>query len=422
MRKVAFTVLLLLAPVLAQAQSQTSGSLANQRAKEFVDQFWFEWSSANSVALPYLQSVIDERIISYGKLVSREQYMKVQMALAKRWPSRQYVLQAGTEQIKCDQSSAKCFVKGIVSWHNSSTARNSTSSGSANFNFTLRETADHRSPSYVVAELSSSVIKRSLIQRAANSPVKSDASVNGNFASSPSDTGSPIFAETIPYVGCSGEDMNGPIVAPTGDSVSVTIPEKMAKMLTYYVNADDQHVLAPRGWHCESSSGADGGRLCVVQRAQELAIGAKILGPAVCYQFIGGGIFPQELYAGYAARLFPNISSGLVREKIDLETKGRDFKPFGGSYIFPRYRSDTYVYRGEYALEYLTNSDRIGLGTQSFCKSELPIYGVLSLTDTSKDDPGVTLLAIRLPKKLDFLKSAIIEDFETEMNIPSSPP
>ena len=164
MKKLLFAVLIICSPMLAQAQPTEAGSSDSQGAKKFVDQFWSEWSGPNSDAMPYIQSAIDDQINFYGKSISRDAYMKVQVAFAKRWPDRQYTVQPGSEDINCDQGTSTCNVKGIVGWKDFSPERNSLSTGSANFSFSLREQTVDGTILYLLTSESGSVISRSLSQ------------------------------------------------------------------------------------------------------------------------------------------------------------------------------------------------------------------------------------------------------------------
>jgi hypothetical protein len=179
MKKLLFAVLLICSPVLAHAQPNDAGSPDSQGAKKFVDQFWSEWSGPNSDAMPYIQSAIDDQINFYGKSISRDAYMKVQVAFAKRWPDRQYTVQSGSEDINCDQGASTCNVNGIVDWKDFSPERGSLSTGSANFSFLLREQTVDGTILYLLTGESGSVISRNLSQ------ATSDSAMGGIASSQP---------------------------------------------------------------------------------------------------------------------------------------------------------------------------------------------------------------------------------------------
>lgn len=167
MKRALFAALLMLLPALAEAQPNKlvasppdQAVLANQYAQTFTDQFWLAWSSPNSVALPYVRSVVGDSLEFYGKPTSRADFMKVQTAFTNRWPERQYWIQPNSEQINCDYKTYSCTVTGIVNWKDFSQARNAASSGSAKFKFLLKGQMNHTNGpvTFLIAAESGSVI------------------------------------------------------------------------------------------------------------------------------------------------------------------------------------------------------------------------------------------------------------------------
>lgn len=65
----------------------------------------------------------------------------------------------------------------------------------------------------------------------------------------------------VPFVGCVAQGQLEDFEAPTGAPRATAISPKNAQQLAYYKAAIDLGVLAPRGWHCEGSSGSSGDAL-----------------------------------------------------------------------------------------------------------------------------------------------------------------
>jgi hypothetical protein len=156
-RKVLFVALFIFLPCLSQAQPawrdvrtlQQNGNFVkiiitkeavpvDQVVPLFVDEFWLKWSSPNTIALPYMSSVVGDSLDFYGKSTSHAEFMKAQVAFTNRWPNRQYWIQPGSETIDCGSGTKLCTVDGIVNWEDFSQAQNTASSGSAKFKFSLQ--------------------------------------------------------------------------------------------------------------------------------------------------------------------------------------------------------------------------------------------------------------------------------------------
>ncbi len=164
MKKFLLAALLICLPLLAEGQSSGGDASLSQDAKTFIDQFWTEWSSPNSAALPYIEFAVDNQVNFYGKPISREAFMKAEAAFAQRWPDRQYKAQDGSETITCNDVAATCNVSGIVNWTNFSLERGVLSAGLEKFSFSLREQTIDGMPLFLVTGESGSVISRSIRQ------------------------------------------------------------------------------------------------------------------------------------------------------------------------------------------------------------------------------------------------------------------
>lgn len=225
-------------------------------------------------------------------------------------------------------------------------------------------------------------------------------------------------SELLPFVGCPGEDMAGPKDASSGNPVTTPLDAKTARGLSFYAYAGNSHFLAPRGWHCYSTSGTS--TINLVTPDQKGPAPARdhgreaVKGPAVLFFSSDASGSREMLYARYAARFFPTLAQDFVHNEIAYEAK-----EFGGpksKYVFPKFPSDRIVYKSKFMLEYMTPAGRDGLGTSSdylrFSRSELPIYGVLALVGDESKDSAIIFVAIRLPPKMNYLRSAIIQDAE----------
>lgn len=192
MRKVLFAALSIFLPCLSQAQPawhyvrtyQKNGNFVKvietkevvpveQVVPLFIDKFWLKWSSPNTIALQYMRSAVGDSLNFYGKSTSHAEFMKAQVAFTNRWPDRQYWVQPDSETIECGNGTKLCTVGGIVDWEDFSQARNSASSGSAKFEFSLKW------------EINSADSYTFQIMAESGSVISSKAGGQSNFASPP---------------------------------------------------------------------------------------------------------------------------------------------------------------------------------------------------------------------------------------------
>ena len=134
----------------------------NQKAAVFVTQYWAGWSQENARALPYIESVVSDPIEFYGKSVSLQEYMKIQIAFANRWPKRNYTLKQNSLVTSCNEQTSICKLSGIVNWVDDSPARQAHSIGSANFEFNLLAKNSGGSDSFFITGQAGAVISRAL--------------------------------------------------------------------------------------------------------------------------------------------------------------------------------------------------------------------------------------------------------------------
>lgn len=410
MKKFLLVALPIFLPLLAQAQTNEAGSSVSLGAKEFVDQFWSKWSSPNAEALPYIESVIGNTISFYGKPMSRGEYMKAQVAFMKRWPDREYTVQAGSENISCDQTALTCDVSGVVNWKDTSPDRSSISTGAAKFSFALQEKGENGAVAFLLTEESGSVISRNVVWAASNS-------VAGDGPSSRAPN-PPTMTVSVPYVGCTGSDVAGENVAPPpGHPIAVNIPPAIAAKLAFYYGLG-LFVLAPRGWECGVSTGATGGSLTSLTVTPHDNDGFS--GPVVSLSNTTSdddGTFIVTAYGGtYFPKLFP---------PQDVNSALHEYNLTEAQFLAARYPSDRVTYANNSLLEYQTPSGKIGLGPAILrggipsnvppdpdlpkFVSKFPTDGVIGLVQLPDyvDLYAINLLAIRLPPELAALYPAI---------------
>jgi hypothetical protein len=219
-----------------------------------------------------------------------------------------------------------------------------------------------------------------------------------------------LVTAAVPAVGCPRDGQVGPLDTPIlPKSVRVIIPEGMASSLAYYsdVEAVGSGALAPRGWDCFGTYGSGGSTLYVVprrlgdpilDRPEKLAEGSAVIRSSM----IGGtsGRFP---IARISARIFPRARAfveGVRDEGLDDPNE----------YIFSPWPDDRLIRLSEFAVSYVTPSNRHGLGTAlRLSPGRHPIFGLAFLTDVEghADGPFLDGLAVRLEPSDERLYAAI---------------
>ena len=119
---------------------------------------------------------------------------------------------------------------------------------------------------------------------------------------------------TVPFVGCASDGQAGPQAAPSGKSLTVTIPAGVAQRLAYYKAEYSAGVLAPRGWHCFSTYGSNGASLFVSPEPMDsktlLSLDWKgFTGPAIQISVSDGGTSGRFEVAKVIARVFPEYKA-----------------------------------------------------------------------------------------------------------------
>ncbi len=219
-----------------------------------------------------------------------------------------------------------------------------------------------------------------------------------------------VAVSQVPFVGCASDGQVGPQAAPTGKIKAVAIPAAAAERLAYYKAEYGPGVLAPRGWHCFSTYGSNGGSLFISPDP----IDSKALfsndwkgfpGQAIQISYVSGGTSGRFEVAQVIARVFPaykKFVQNVIAEGIEPAS---DF-PFGP------YANDKLTYRGKNIVEFETPASTEGLGTDSrLLPNTSPIDGVAIITGVDTD---MTKLSARLSAEDRDLIPIIVKQVESD--------
>jgi hypothetical protein len=214
----------------------------------------------------------------------------------------------------------------------------------------------------------------------------------------------------VPFVGCASDGQTGPLAAPTGESKKFAVSAAAAQRLAYYKAQYGPSVLAPRGWHCFSTYGSNGGSLSVSPDP----IDSKMLfsdawkgfaGQVIEISVSSGGTSGRFEVAKVIARVFPaykKFAQNVIAEGLEPAS---DF-PFGP------YPSDKLTDRGTNIVEFETPANTQGLGTDSRLQANAsPIDGVAIIAGTDTD---LIQLSARVPAKDRDLIPLIVKQVESE--------
>lgn len=223
---------------------------------------------------------------------------------------------------------------------------------------------------------------------------------------------------SVPFVGCASDGQVGPRKAPHGKAKALPLSAELASQLAYYQAEEGSGVLAPRGWHCFSTYGSNGGSLFVAPQP----IDSKIVfsdkwmgfaGPVVQISDSLGGTSGRFEVASIIARVFPAHKAFVANVIAEGIETAADF-PSGP------YPKDKLHYRSKEAVEYETPPQTEGLGTRSrLQKSDKAVTGVEILSGPN-EELNLVSLAIRLPQGAESLARAIVQ--QTEREITANPP
>lgn len=201
--------------------------------------------------------------------------------------------------------------------------------------------------------------------------------------------------QTVPFVGCPTDGQAGPVAAPTGGPVRVSLPARVAAELAYYKGGQGTGVLAPRGWQCFESYDATGNGLVV--RPGAVSWGMEVEGPAVVAEVRSSGASGRFTVARVIARVFPEF-----QWFVDGVREGFDELDLPSGPV----ATDVLKRRGPRVVEYRTLGGMDGLGTDGWLKKEAwPIDGVVVLVG---ETPDLVRVNVRLPERLRWLAPFVL--------------
>ena len=220
----------------------------------------------------------------------------------------------------------------------------------------------------------------------------------------------PLATVTVPFVGCASDGQAGPQAAPISKSLAVAIPAALAQRLAYYKSEYGPGTLAPRGWHCFSNYGSDGSNLFVspdpINTSDLSSMDWKgFTGQVIEVSEMDGGTSGRFEVAKVIARVFPaykTFAQNVIAEGIEPAS---DF-PFGP------YPGDKLTYRGKNIVEFETQANAQGLGTDSRLQANAsPIDGVAIIAGPDND---LVQLSARVPANDSDLIGAMVGQTEKE--------
>ncbi len=210
-------------------------------------------------------------------------------------------------------------------------------------------------------------------------------------------------ATSIPVAGCTEHTMAADTPAPPAASITLEIPPVIAAHLSLYYGLN-LFALAPRGWRCDVTQGADGSYLIA-----QPELGRGPLGPAVYIEN-----FPQDqngwaMIAAYGGTYFPKMVPNVSDAVKQLNEQGSNTTLT--QFLAPKYPDDQIKYLDNSVLTYMTPPGKRGLGTiignglpsdfrndpnASQLVSRLPTYGIVGIVN-QPNMQFLNLMTIRLP-------------------------
>jgi hypothetical protein len=118
--------------VAQNANEPLDAGVAQRRLEAYVA----TWSTNRGVNPATVGNYYDDRVIYYGKPMSRPQVLRDKLRYITVWPERHYRIVPGTVSAACDQQRTMCRVSGIMQWDRRSRG-GARSVGSARLSLTL---------------------------------------------------------------------------------------------------------------------------------------------------------------------------------------------------------------------------------------------------------------------------------------------
>lgn len=144
--------------VVPESSGVQSNPSLPERTASFLNGVYSRLSGPNELARNYLNDMYADSVNYYGKPLSRDQVVVQLHRFFERWPVRQYKPKNGSVEIRCDEKTLICLVKGTLEFDSRSPERNERSAGVATFEYTLSYSSPTASPR-ITAE-SGAIIER----------------------------------------------------------------------------------------------------------------------------------------------------------------------------------------------------------------------------------------------------------------------
>jgi hypothetical protein len=210
----------------------------------------------------------------------------------------------------------------------------------------------------------------------------------------------------VPFVGCPGDGQMGRQAPPTGGNTPRLASRELSARLAYYSDSFGSGVLAPRGWHCASLHGSNGGTLLVTPDSETARLFLNplqetkaALGVQLRHRY--GGTSGRFAVAEMIARHFPAYMDFARQVASEWEM---DPLPAGP------YPADEFRVVSPSEIEFTTPAGASGLGTERsrFGMGETPIHGIVILYPDEEMD--LVQLTYRLPASDQDLAQPIIAE------------
>jgi hypothetical protein len=107
-----------------------------QRAIDFVQLLFEQWSGPNATLLPVLDKLYTEKVLYHGKSVPRQTVLLSKRRFANRWTQRSYAVRPGSLSATC-AAGGTCRVKGAMSWKLHEATTTTATRGVATFAYSI---------------------------------------------------------------------------------------------------------------------------------------------------------------------------------------------------------------------------------------------------------------------------------------------
>ena len=95
-----------------EADAPLTTELAQRRLEGYVN----TWSANQDINRSSVDHYYADRVIYYGKPMSRQQILRDKLNYISVWPERHYRIVPGTVSAACDRQHTMCRVSGIMAW------------------------------------------------------------------------------------------------------------------------------------------------------------------------------------------------------------------------------------------------------------------------------------------------------------------